>query len=188
MKTPGKKNEGMYFVWFVIGVFTILFSIYLYNEISRTKFKPFLESYLQQYGQMGDEDVDSTALPSPVHAIVVSPTTSASYQQQKSISFSIDLLNNKLPSDIRAKKVEDVNVIVLVIESDVSVGKYDDGQPAFKKKLEVFIIDARNNAIYSRGEFLGDSPPISKSTSGPGYGSLPNAKVVRWFEQVFGDG
>jgi hypothetical protein len=186
MKTPGKKNDGMYVVWFIIGVFAIFFSIYLYNAISRTKFRPFLESYLLQYGQMGDENADFTTLPSPVHAIVVSPNDSSFNQQQEPISYSIDLLNNRLPAAIRAKKPAEVNVIVLVIESDVSVGRYDDGQPAYRKKLEVLIIDARSNAIFSRSEFLGGNPPTSKSTSGPGYGSMPNASAVGWIKRVLG--
>lgn len=178
------KLEDRIVLWMIPAAFIILFSIYLVPSLSIKKYQPFLEAYVQQYTLLGDETVLFGTLPQPVQAIVVTSEEPGNQAGEKAQHYTLSSLTYRLPASIRAKSVTDINVIVVLVEYDAVVGNYSDGQPAYRKQMEVRLVDARNNAIISSNEFIGGAPPSSKSHGSPGYGSSPRGKAMKWIRSV----
>jgi hypothetical protein len=185
MKPPPGKKQDKFIILAIPTFFLLLILLALINAMRIRRYQPFLDAYIQQYSNVGEESVPSNGLPQPIKAIAITPNVSEDGQTQAG-KYLFSSMTDRLPAKVRAKNPQEINVLVLVVESDVTVGTYDDGAPAYRKQLEVFIIDARSNAIVTRGVFQGGPPPLSKSHSQPGYGSMPTGKAVRWIRDMLG--
>lgn len=179
-KPDNKTREGkLILVFFAIAV-AIPFSFMIITTIFRGVYQPFLNDYTQRYALPESESGTALSLPSPVYAIIISPSAQENSYGQTTIKYVWDLANFRLSSKVRAGSPNEVNVIIYWDETDIAVGNYNDGRPAYQKQIELVVIDARTNSVLGGNVFLGGDPPASKTGSGAGYGSSPKGAAARW--------
>lgn len=145
----------------------------------------FLEEFLQAQGQYGVEVYFTEDAPVPARAIVVSVETEDDREEAALGEFKADRnLTRHLPYALRAKDPAEINVIVLVNNTNILTGSYTDGQPAYRRKMEVVMVNISDNTVFARNAFKGGDPPTGKQSSAPGYGSSPRARAFKWIRDT----
>ena len=196
MKTTSVENTNKLIIWLILAGLAALLIFSLVSGAVFNKFQVFFKDYVRTNGEFMEEFFRAQGKfgvqvyftdepPVPVRAIVVSGK--AGDDQEKvnldTLKASRDL-TRRLPSALRAREPSEVNVIVLVINSNILTGSYTDGQPAYRRRMEVVMVNTSNNTVFARNAFTGGDPPTGKHTSSPGYGSSPRTKAIKWIKNT----
>lgn len=182
------SKEGIVTFGLIAAVIVFLFSFMVITTIQKKRYQAFIQGYEQQYAQLGDAAVETSGLPGVIKAVVVSSEAPRYDQGGDPSIITWSIVNFRLPGKVRAKSPNEVNLIISFNETDIPVGSYSGGQPAYQKRIDVVMIDAHSNAILGSNSFMGGKPPGSKAGSSPGYGSSPKGAAVKWIKTFLGVG
>jgi hypothetical protein len=98
---------------------------------------------------------------------------------------SLSVFHDDLPGSLRAMEPDEVGTVVVIRQSWRKVGKYSDGEPAFRDVWRITVVDLARRKVVGRALLRGDRPPFMADTSaGENYGDPPWHELVAYLKDL----
>lgn len=89
---------------------------------------------------------------------------------------------------LEPRAAKDLQSIVCIQESAVTVGAYTDNTSAYQRRFEARLVRWPDGRVFrTRKTFEGPPPPKTKSSSAPGYGKPPYEDLRSWIAELSHD-